>query len=78
MEHEEVNRILLTRIISPAYEECDVFFPQFQNNDQDQTQWTKRPFGELREWTGLDDQVEKDQEKGAEWEYQLWTRPGVA
>lgn len=53
-----VNRILLTRILSPEFE-CDTFFPEFIDKsgggrDAMGSRWEKASRDDLKQWTGLD------------------------
>ncbi|KAF9270195.1 dihydrofolate reductase [Marasmius fiardii PR-910] len=66
-----VDRVLLTRIISPAFEECDVFMPDFLQSCSD---WTRATHQDLCEWVGFDVPEGVQEEKGVKYEFQLWTR----
>ncbi|KAG8948585.1 dihydrofolate reductase [Tulasnella sp. 424] len=66
-----VNRILLTRVLSPSYSECDVFFPDFQALD---SRWKRSSHKELEEWAGLQVSEGVQEERGTKYEYQMWTR----
>lgn len=71
-----VDRILLTRILSPSFEECDVFMPDFQDETltKDFGPWKKASPDELREWVGFDVPGGIQEEKGVQYEFQMWTR----
>ncbi|KAJ7900322.1 dihydrofolate reductase [Mycena olivaceomarginata] len=54
-----VDRILLTRILSPAFDECDVFMPDF---------WA------LEAWVGSEVAQGAQEENGVKYEFQMWVR----
>ncbi|KAF8525055.1 dihydrofolate reductase-like domain-containing protein [Hysterangium stoloniferum] len=64
-----VNRILLTRVLSPAFEDCDVFFPEFQSQG-----WNRASHAELEAWAGFRVAEGVQSEKGVEYEFQMWVR----
>jgi len=66
-----VDRILLTRILSPAFEECDVFMPDFLG---DTNGWTMATHDALQEWVGFDVPEGVQEENGVEYEFQMWVR----
>ncbi|OCB86085.1 hypothetical protein A7U60_g6672 [Sanghuangporus baumii] len=70
------DRILMTRICSPVFEDCDVFFPEFREmKATDGTPlWTQASHEELEAWVGGEVPQGKQQEKGIEYEFQMWTR----
>lgn len=65
-----VDRILLTRIISPAFEDCDVFMPDFSAGEG----WAQALHAELRTWVGFDVPEGIQEEKGVQYEFQMWVR----
>jgi len=70
------NRILLTRITSPAFDECDVFFPEYtggsiQGNER-RTNWVKAPHEDLVSWVGGSVPKGVQEEKGIQYEFQMW------
>jgi dihydrofolate reductase len=65
-----VDRILLTRILSPAFEDCDVFFPEFR----DIPGWTQASHAELEAWAGFAVAKGVQEENGVEYEFQMWVR----
>ncbi|KAI1797925.1 dihydrofolate reductase [Ganoderma leucocontextum] len=69
-----VNRILLTRILSPAFEDCDVFMPDFLANTTDSHSWRQASHAELREWVGFEVAVGVQEENGVQYEFQMWIR----
>ena len=71
-----VDRVLLTRISSPAFEDCDVHLPDFlsDKNPEGKSMWIRARREELEEWTGLDVPQGVQTENGVEYEFQMWTR----
>ena len=72
-----VDRILLTRILSPAFEDCDVFFPDFladNGTDGNGRSWKRASFEELKEWAGFDVPEGIQEENGVQYEFQMWVR----
>lgn len=72
------DRILITRVLSPAFEDCDVFFPEFRNlkTKEGEPLWNQASHQELEAWVGGEVPKGKQQEKGVEYEFQMWTRRG--
>ena len=68
-----VDRILLTRILSPSFEECNVFFPEFRDTDKILA-WRRSSHQELVDWLGFEVTEGIIEEKGIEYELQMWTR----
>ncbi|THH17448.1 hypothetical protein EW146_g3365 [Bondarzewia mesenterica] len=77
-----VDRVLLTRILSPAFDKCDVFMPDFLssvrvNNESDEHgEWERASHEELSTWMGFDVPGGVQEEKGVQYEFQMWTRNG--
>ncbi|KAI0651896.1 dihydrofolate reductase [Trametes meyenii] len=69
-----VDRILLTRVLSPAFDDCDVFFPDFAREEQGGGQWRRTSHEELREWVGFDVPEGIQEENGVQYEFQMWVR----
>ncbi|KAI9063108.1 dihydrofolate reductase [Trametes sanguinea] len=71
-----VDRILLTRVLSPAFEDCDVFFPDFLAEDTvaDKEQWRQASYEELKEWAGFEVPEGIQEENGVQYEFQMWVR----
>ncbi|KAI0039566.1 dihydrofolate reductase, partial [Auriscalpium vulgare] len=65
-----VDRVLLTRILSPAFEGCDVFMPEFIGG----AGWRRASHDELEAWAGFDVAKGVQQEKGVDYEFQMWVR----
>lgn len=68
-----VDRILLTRIQSPTFE-CDTFMPDFQSVKGLESTWKQSSSAELREWIGFDVAAGVQEEKGVQYEFQMWVR----
>ncbi|TFY74208.1 hypothetical protein EWM64_g9803 [Hericium alpestre] len=71
-----VDRILLTRVLSPAFEACDVFMPDFLSQTETEVggPWRRASHGELQEWVGGDIPEGVQEEKGIQYEFQMWVR----
>ena len=71
-----VDRVLLTRITSPAFGDCDVHLPDFlsDTNSEGNAVWARARHEELKEWTGLDVPQGVQTENEVEYEFQMWTR----
>ena len=84
-----VNRILITRIISPSFEQCDVFMPEFRTTTQVQTEstaegvlgpvpeegeWRKCSYDEMDQWLGFPVTKGINEEKGIQYVFQMWER----
>ncbi|KAI0363896.1 dihydrofolate reductase [Pilatotrama ljubarskyi] len=72
-----VDRILLTRVLSPAFEDCDVLFPDFLSGDEAEggkSQWRRASHEELRQWAGFDVPEGIQEENGVQYEFQMWVR----
>lgn len=68
-----LDRILLTRIISPAFEDCDVFMPDFLAENV-QPAWTRATHADLRSWVGFEVPEGIQEENGVRYEFQMWVR----
>lgn len=69
-----VDRILLTRILSPAFDDCNVFMPDFLENVSSSHSWRQASHAELQEWAGFDVAVGVQEENGVQYEFQMWVR----
>jgi len=71
-----VDRVLLTRIASPAFQDCDVHLPDFLSDTdaEGNAVWTRTRHEELKEWTGVDVPQGIQTENAVEYEFQMWTR----
>lgn len=68
-----VDRILLTRILTPEFEDCDTFMPDFQKAG-DGKEWTRASHQALRNWVGFEVPEGTQDENGVSYEFQMWTR----
>ena len=66
-----LDRILLTRIHSPAFENCDVFMPDFLS---DGTGWERTSHADLQAWVGFEVAEGVQEENGVKYEIQMWIR----
>ncbi|KAJ7786281.1 dihydrofolate reductase-like domain-containing protein [Mycena metata] len=66
-----VDRILLTRILSPAFDECDVFVPDFLSGTSG---WKIASHDALQEWVGFEVAEGVQEENGVSYEFQMWVR----
>ncbi|KZT65599.1 hypothetical protein DAEQUDRAFT_731295 [Daedalea quercina L-15889] len=72
-----VDRVLLTRILEPAFEQCDVHMPDFLGDKVHAGQadaWTKASHAELQEWAGFEVPEGVQEENGVKYEFQMWIR----
>lgn len=71
-----VDRILLTRVFSPAFEECDTFMPDIlsEKEQQGKERWEQTSHAELSSWAGFDVPEGIQSENGVEYEFQMWIR----
>jgi dihydrofolate reductase len=67
------ERVLLTRITEPAFEECDVFMPDFIGGDGG-GEWTRAPHDVLCGWVGFDVPSGVREERGVKYEFEMWVR----
>ncbi|KAF8516384.1 dihydrofolate reductase-like domain-containing protein [Gautieria morchelliformis] len=65
-----VDRILLTRVLSPAFDDCDVFFPEFRSISG----WNQASHEALEAWVGFEVARGVQTENGVEYEFQMWIR----
>ncbi|KAG8731565.1 dihydrofolate reductase [Ceratobasidium sp. 423] len=70
LKHPATTRILFTRVLEPAYEECDVFFPEIRDGNQ----WVQAEHAELEKWVGFEVAKGVQEEKGTKYEFQMWVR----
>jgi dihydrofolate reductase len=65
-----VDRVLLTRIHEPAFDECDTFMSDVASSPE----WNRASHEELEAWVGMDVPSGMQQENGVQYEFQMWTR----
>ena len=70
------DRILLTRIMSPAFEQCDVFMPDFRadKTSKDGVGWQRAPHADLQAWAEFEVPEYVQEENGVQYEFQMWVR----
>jgi dihydrofolate reductase len=69
-----VDRILLTRILSPAFDECDVFMPDFLGGTEGGNGWKMAAHEALQAWVGFEVPEGVQEENEIRYEFQMWTR----
>ncbi|PPR05692.1 hypothetical protein CVT26_008933 [Gymnopilus dilepis] len=70
-----VDRVLLTRILSPDFHECDVFMPDFlKEGTTGPTEWKRSSHAALQEWVGFEVPEGEQEENGVKYEFQMWVR----
>ncbi|KAJ7092704.1 dihydrofolate reductase-like domain-containing protein [Mycena epipterygia] len=69
-----VDRILLTRILSPAFEQCDVFMPHFLGGTDGGNGWEMAAHDALQTWVGFEVPEGVQEESGIRYEFQMWVR----
>lgn len=69
LQFPAVDRILLTRILSPEFE-CDVFFPDFTTTGR----WKQASHEDLEAWAGFEVAKGIQDENGVQYEFQMWVR----
>ena len=67
------ERVLLTRIIEPTFEECDVFMPDFIGGGGGE-EWTRVGHEALSAWVGFEVPRGVQSERGVQYEFEMWTR----
>ena len=67
-----VERILLTRVLSPAFEECDVTLPEL--GQLVELGWSKASHEVLEAWVGGEVAAGVQEENGVQYEFELWER----
>jgi len=67
-----VDRILLTRILSPEFKECDTFFQDFCKEQSGE--WSQSAHAALQDWVGFEVPEGEQEEKGVKYEFQMWVR----
>jgi dihydrofolate reductase len=73
-----VDRILLTRVLSPAFDHCDVYMPDFLSETaivgDAVVGWERATHSDLQSWVGFEVPQGVQQENGTEYEFQMWVR----
>jgi len=74
------ERVLLTRITEPSFEECDVFMPDFiggAGGEGGGGEWSRAPHEALCAWVGFEVPRGVEEERGVKYEYEMWIRTDV-
>lgn len=71
-----VDRILLTRIVSPAFDQCDTFIPDFlaDKTCKGESKWQRASHEDLRTWVEFQVPEGIQEESGVQYEFQMWVR----
>ncbi|KAJ6575091.1 dihydrofolate reductase-like domain-containing protein [Mycena capillaripes] len=69
-----VDRILLTRILSPTFDECDVFMPDVLASTNAENGWKRAAHDALEAWVGFEVGEGVQDENGIKYEFQMWVR----
>ncbi|CAA7265820.1 unnamed protein product [Cyclocybe aegerita] len=69
-----VDRILLTRILSPDFSDCDAFMPDFLKPNEGKVEWMRSTHTALQEWVGFGVPEGEQEENGVKYEFQMWVR----
>ncbi|KAF9056608.1 dihydrofolate reductase-like domain-containing protein [Panaeolus papilionaceus] len=69
-----VDRILLTRILQPDFQECDAFMPDFLQSNSSESEWKRSSHEELSSWVGFEVPAGEQEENGVKYEFQMWVR----
>jgi dihydrofolate reductase len=64
------ERVLLTRVLTPTFDDCDVFIPNFAGAGG----WRRAEHAELDSWVGGNVPSGIQTENGVEYEFQMWVR----
>lgn len=67
------ERVLLTRIVEPTFEECDVFMPDLISGGGGE-EWTRAGHEALSAWVGFDVPSGMQSERGVQYEFEMWSR----
>ena len=67
-----LDRILLTRILTPEFKECDTFFQDICKEKSEE--WTRSTHAALQDWVGFEVPEGEQEEKGLKYEFQMWER----
>ena len=70
------ERVLLTRITEPSFEECDVFMPDFIGGAGG-GEWSRASHEALCAWVGFEVPKGVEEERGVQYEYGMWIRAEV-
>ncbi|KAI0287348.1 dihydrofolate reductase-like domain-containing protein [Russula brevipes] len=70
------ERVLLTRIIEPSFEDCDVFMPNFIAGEGGGGggEWARAPHDALSAWVEFEVPRGVQEERGVKYEFEMWIR----
>ena len=68
------ERVLLTRIIEPSFEGCDVFMPDFIGGGGGAGEWTRAPHEALSAWVEFEVARGVQEERGVKYEFEMWIK----
>lgn len=70
------ERVLLTRIIEPSFEDCDVFMPNFIAGEGGGggREWARAPHDALSAWVEFEVPRGVQEERGVKYEFEMWIR----
>lgn len=71
-----VDRVLLTRVLSPSFEDCDTFMKDIteEKDEEGRLKWAKAEHKSLVDWAGFDVPEGVQEENGVQYEFQMWVR----
>lgn len=71
-----VDRILLTRVVEPDFEECDAYFPDFtkEKDSEGNLIWNLAGHSELSSWADMEVAEGEIEEKNVKYRFEMWVR----
>jgi dihydrofolate reductase len=70
-----VDRIIITRILDPAYDDCDAFLPDFHSiRELDPALWRRASHAELCGHVGFQVEPGVVEEDGVRYEHEMWIK----
>ncbi len=71
-----VDRVLLTRVLSPDFDDCDTFMADItaEKDDAGVLIWAKAEHKSLVDWAGFGVPEGVQEENGVRYEFQMWVR----
>lgn len=69
-----VDRVLFTRVLEPAFPECDVFLHDFCEDvdEAGKKRWRREGKKEMEEWIGGEIGEEERLERGVRYRFEMW------
>lgn len=68
-----VDRILLTRIASPAFDDCDAFLHEFRS---EHSGWVRASHKDLEQFVGFEVAEGEREERGVRYAFEMWVWDG--